>query len=146
LAGGIHMLPAAENDPVSLPVERDLLIRRQIADQLHLVRLAEFVFQGDRLLAREHTPFKRLSASDYLPHLLLDLRQVFIRNRPWQLEIVIESVLDRRPDGVLHPRKQLPHRLGHDVGSGVAEPVVLIVRVHMFAPVLEWWSNGVLEY
>ena len=45
------------------------------------------------------------------------------RERLGQREVVVEAVLDGRPDGVLGPGDQVAHGLGHDVRRRVAEDV-----------------------
>ena len=61
----------------------------------------------------------------------LDGRQVVVGERrpARQLEVVVEAVLDRRPDRELGPGEQLGDGLGHDVGRGVAQHVATGVGV-----------------
>ena len=44
-----------------------------------------------------------------------------------QLEVVVEAVLDGRPDGELRAREQAGHRLGQHVGRRVAQHVTALV-------------------
>ena len=57
---------------------------------------------------------------DRLAHPLLDRRQVVGRQRPGQEEVVVEAVLDGRPDAELRAREQVEDGLGQDVGGAVA--------------------------
>ena len=57
---------------------------------------------------------------DGLVHARLDGRQVVRRQRPRQVEVVVEAVGDGRPDAQLRAREQVHHRLGHDVRGRVA--------------------------
>ena len=62
---------------------------------------------------------------DALAHPRLDGREVVGRQRPRQLEVVVEAVVDDRTDAELRAREQVQHGLGHDVGGGVAHRVEL---------------------
>ena len=57
------------------------------------------------------------------PHLGLDALQVVVAEvgPAGQLEVVVEAVLDHRPDGVLGAGPQPADGLGHDVGGGVPQ-------------------------
>jgi hypothetical protein len=57
---------------------------------------------------------------DALAHPRLDRGQVVRRERAGQLEVVVEAVVDHRPDPELRPREQVEHRLGQDMRGGMA--------------------------
>ena len=63
---------------------------------------------------------ERMVGGDALAHPLLDRGQVVGRQRPGQLEVVVEAVIDDRPDPELRAGEQVEHRLGQDVRGGVA--------------------------
>ncbi len=73
-----------------------------------------------RLLARPHLLGEGFVAGDDLAHLFLDGVEVFRRERLVAEEIVIEAVLDHRPDGDLRARPQCLHRFGEHVRGVMA--------------------------
>ena len=62
---------------------------------------------------------------DDLSHALLDLFEVFVRDLLGQLEVIIEPVLDGRPDRVLRFGIEFQHGLRHDVRRRVADFIEL---------------------
>ena len=115
------MRPAAEVVPVAVIIDRDLFARRQVADQLGLVGLADLLEMPDRLVARPHlAPGRQVPRHD-LAHLRFDLRQIVGRERRVAREVVIEAVLDRRADGDLGAGKQLLHRHREQMRGVVAD-------------------------
>ncbi len=115
------MRTAAQIDPVSLTVQRDRLGRRQILNELGLVLLALGLEEGDGLVAVDHGALELRAAADDVPHLCFDGREIVGRERLVAGEIVIETVLDRRPDGDLGAGIELLHRLGQNVCGVVAD-------------------------
>src|SRR5919202_668265 len=115
----LQVRPAAEVGEVPLRVEGDRSLGG--VDELDLVRL---------VLLQE--PLPRLGRADFLapplaslrqlaPDLLLDSRQGLLADRLRKLEVVVEAVLDRRPDRDLHARVKTPHRLGEEVRRRVTQ-------------------------
>src|SRR5579884_753831 len=103
----LQVRPATEVGEASLPVDRDLALGR--VHELELVRVV-----------REELPC--LVPRDLLPHpfaplgqlavdLGLDPLQVLLPDRLRKVEVVVEAVLDRRPDRELDPRVEPSHRL-----------------------------------
>ncbi len=92
-------------------------------DDLDLVGLVGEQLQAllDRVLLAD----EGLVLGDDLPHARFDPAQVVLAEMApaGQLEVVVEAVLDRRPDGVVGARPQVGHRLGQHVGGGVAQNV-----------------------
>ena len=115
------MRPTTEIEPFALPVDRDRLARRQVADQLGLEPLAARLEKRDRLLARPHLAAERTLCGDDLAHPRLDGGEILWRERRVAGEIVIEAVLDRGPDGDLGAGMQRLHRLGQHVRRIVAD-------------------------
>ena len=75
---------------------------------------------------------ERHVGSDDLAHLLLDDGEVFRRQAAREVEVVVEAVLDGRPDGELRLREQRKHGLRHDVRRRMSHPrQALIFRIHM---------------
>ena len=116
-----HVRAAAQVDPVALAVERDRLAFGQIADQLGLVALAPALEEADRLLAAPHLAREGRVAGDDLAHLAFDGREVRGRERLVAGEVVVEPVLDRRPDRHLRARVKLLHRFRQHVGGVVPD-------------------------
>ena len=77
----------------------------------------------DRRLAVHFDPLERLVLLDDPGHLGLDLREVGLRQGVLHLEIVIEALGHRRPEGQLHALEQPHDRPGHDVGAGMAQQI-----------------------
>ena len=72
--------------------------------------------------SRDHTSLVNgCVAPDDLAHLRFDLRQVLGGERLVAEEVVVEAVLDHRPDGHLRARIEVLHRLRHDVRGVVAD-------------------------
>ena len=65
---------------------------------------------------------------DALAHPRLDRGQVVRRQRARQEQVVVEAVVDDRPDPELRAREQVHHRLGQDVGGRVAHRAELAAR------------------
>ncbi len=97
------------------------------ADQLQLVRLVRQL--AARLVVADHAAAEELALLDDLPHLLLDLLQVLGGERLGHVEVVVEAVLDRRPDAELGLREQVLHRLRQHVRGRVPQDVEAIGRV-----------------
>jgi hypothetical protein len=101
--GARRVRSAAEIGERSVGVERDgldLLVAHEIVDQLDLVGLIlreeALAGRGDgHVLAHE-----RLGGLDVLAHRRLDRREVVLgdRHARREVEVVVEAVLDRRPD------------------------------------------------
>ncbi len=100
---------------------------REVVEDLDLVRLVALREEGPPLLRRQLATHERMVGRDRLGHARLDRRQVVGRQRPRQVEVVVEAVLDCRPDAELRAREQVEHRLGHHVRRGMAHRVELAV-------------------
>ena len=97
-----------------------------LVDQLKLVGLV-----GEdraRLVLGDPAALDRHVALHRAAHPPLDAREVLGRQRTRQLEVVVEAVLDRRPDRVLALREHLDHGLGEDVRGGVAHAEEALLR------------------
>ncbi len=66
---------------------------------------------------------ERVIGGDRLPHPALDRGEVVGRQRPGQLEVVVEPVVDRGPDPQPGAREQVEDRLGHHVRRRMAHRV-----------------------
>ena len=88
-------------------------------DQLELVGLAGQL--GPCLVVGHHAALEALALPDDLAHPLLDRLQVVRAERPGHVEVVVETVLHRRPDAQLRLREQLLDRLGQHVRGRVPQ-------------------------
>ena len=118
--------PAAEILEAAVAVQRDglhALVADQVLDQLDLVVLALGEEQFDRLPWRQLAALEGLVGLDVLAHRCFDPLQVLFADLyvGRELEVVVEALLDRRPDRHLRPRVELHHGLGHHVGGVVAD-------------------------
>jgi len=93
----------------------------QVVDQLHLVGLALFLKELDRLFPADLAAREGLVLRGDLRHPLLDLLQILGREGRLVVEVVVKAVLDGGPDRDLDAREQLLDRLGHDVGDAVTQ-------------------------
>ena len=102
----------------------------QIFNQLQLEGL---VFK-DLLpfLGGDDLALEGMIALDDAAHALFNLFQVFRGQRAGQVEVVIESVLDRRPDGHLAAWKFIQHRFRHHVRGRMPHPVKMGLFVLFF--------------
>jgi hypothetical protein len=135
LAGALHVRPPAQVLEGVVPVggeNRALAGRERVAvfvgaalqdvlDELQLVGL--ILEQRAGLLRGDLPADEGVVPGDDLPHPRLDPLQVLRRQGAGQIEIVVEAVLDGRPDPQLALGEHLQDRLGHDVGAGVADPI-----------------------
>ena len=100
-------------------------VLHEIVDQLDLVILA----LGDEPRPRrgdiDVLTAERLVGVDVLAHPLLDRGEVLLgqRHAVREVEVVVEAVLDRRPDRDLDARIQLQDRFGEHVGGVVADQI-----------------------
>ncbi len=102
LGRGAKMRTAAQVVPVAMPVDRDILVRRNGSDELGFVRLADVLevrrppCRAARLRGGSGGPASTISCI-----FGFDLGQVFGREGLVAGEVVIEAVLDGRADGDL---------------------------------------------
>jgi len=121
LAGRGHVRAAAEVEPVALLVDLDLLVFRDGVDELDLEQLALVAEHALGLVARPRLLGEGFVARDDLAHLLLDGLEILRRERLVAEEVVIEAVLDHRPDGDLRARPQALHGLRQHMGGVVPD-------------------------
>ena len=127
-AGGVEMRAGAEVGELTLSVEGDVRVGRQVVDELDLVRLVLLLHVADGLLTRQLKALElQLFLAD-LAHLGLDGVEMLLRKVERRVKVVIEAVVDRRADGELDLRVQTLDGLRHHMRTGV--PVRLaILRV-----------------
>ena len=123
LAGRGHVRAAAEVDELAFRVQRDRLGGRDRRDDLRLVVLAHVLEELDRVVARHFRAQHLLVLARELGHLRFDRRNVLGREGALVREVVVEAVLDHRPDRYLRLRKQLLHRVGEQMRGRVTDDV-----------------------
>ncbi len=106
------MRTTAEIEPIALLIDLQILVRRNRIDELDLEGFAMRLEPGLGLIARPDLLGERPVAGDDLAHLLFDGREILRRERLVAEEVVIEAVLDHRPDRHLRAGKQRLHRFG----------------------------------
>ncbi len=131
LARGGQVRAAAEVAPlVAMRIERDGLAgRNDIVDDLRFVILADLPEVRDGVVLAPDFAIDGEVAIHDLLHLRFDLREVLRRERLLAREVVIEPVLDRRPDRHLRAGEKFLHGLCEDVGGIVADEVERFLRV-----------------
>ena len=99
----------------------DVLVCDEVLDQLHLVVLALGEEAFEPLHDRDVPTDKRLVRGDVLAHACLDALEVRLGQRAAirELEVVIETVLDRWADRDLDPRVELHHCARQHMGRVV---------------------------
>ena len=99
---GLQVRAAAEVGEVALRVERDRALGG--VDELDLVRLALGREALAGLVGRDLLALPGPALGELALHLGLDRLEVVVVDRRRELEVVVEAVLDRRPDRDLHAR------------------------------------------
>ena len=131
LAGALDVRPLAEVDERAVLVDRHrrhrravgLRLRGEVVEDLDLERLVALGEEGPALVRRQLAADERVVGGDALRHPRLDRGEVVGLERPVELEVVVEAVLDGRPDAELGPGEEVEDGLGHDVGGRVAHRV-----------------------
>ena len=113
------MRTAAEILEGAVGVDRDHLVRPQLADPLELERIVGKATVG--LRAVHDLADERIVPLRDLDHLLLDRLEVLGREGARHLEVVVEAVLDRRAEPDPRAREELAHRRRQDVRRAVPE-------------------------
>ena len=104
---------------VRLRVEADRALGR--LDELDLVRLTLGQEALTCLIARHDLARPLAALGELALHLRLDPLEVGVGDRLGELEVVVEAVVDRRPDRDLHARIEPPDRLGEQVRARVPQ-------------------------
>ena len=115
------MRSGAEVHKLSLLVETDLSVFRKVFDKLYFVGFV-FLFEVfNRLSSRLCKSCDGKIFFDDLFHFRLDLCKILSGDGFFAVNIVIETVVDRRSDGELHIRIKTFDRLSHDMRCGMTE-------------------------
>ena len=132
-----HVRTPAHVEPFLLAravtIEAHLFALGEALDDLFLERLAHLVEERERVGLRDRLLPKGRVPVDDREHRLLDRLEILVGEAAaGLLEVVVEAVVDRRPDRHLGAGKELLHRVRHDVGGGVADDVetVFVGRAH----------------
>ena len=113
----LQVRPAAEIGEVALRIDRDVALGG--VDELELVRIGREELLG--LVTRDLLPHPLAALGELAVDLGLDLLQILLADRLREVEVVVEAVLDRRPDRELHARIELRHGLREQVRGRVTE-------------------------
>ena len=139
-AGRGHVRPAAQVDEgVGVPVGADTTDRRRRRPRRRPVPTASMISCLKGWSAKISSPSSSVCSwrTKGWSSLMIARISASIRSRSsslkWapsgQLEVVVEAVLDHRPDGVLGARPQAADGLGHHVGGRVAQHLAAGVGV-----------------
>ncbi|MCY1534509.1 hypothetical protein D9M68_698850 [compost metagenome] len=121
LACAGHVGAAAQIFECAFAVERHIFVARDAGNDFGLVVLPHALEIRHGFVARQHAAHHRLVLVGKLGHALFDRHQIIGREGPLVREVVEEAVLDHRADGHLRVREQLLHRIGQQVGGGMAD-------------------------
>ena len=115
----LQVRAAAEVDEVTLAVEGDRPVRG--VDELDLVGLS-FRFEDPAgLVAIDLRALPGSTLGDLFADLVLEPPEILLVDRLGELEVVVEAVLDRRPDRDLRPRVEAAGRLREQVSGRVSQ-------------------------
>ena len=116
----------APTSMISLPSSASLLPLRSTSSSLNGSPASSSRAASSEAYSRRDEPLLGL---DDLAHRLLERLEVLGRERPLDLEVVVEAVGDRRADPELGVGEQLLHRLGQHVRGGVADHRAAVLGV-----------------
>ena len=111
----------------------------ELFDLVDLVVLVPFAEERERLGHAHHAMLERRVLLHDIAHLRLDLAEVIGRERARKIEVVVETVRDRRPESELRTGEKIEDGAGHDVRGRVPQRVELFVAVVGFA--LGFWHG-----
>src|SRR5207244_4301048 len=100
--------------------------RMDLGDLVVLLALAE---KCERIRDGEVLVLEREILADDLSHALFDLRQVLFRERPREVEVVVEAVRNRRPETEFGLREELEHGASHHMRGRMPQRVELFAAV-----------------
>src|SRR4030095_4437333 len=115
----LEVRATAEIGEVTLGVEGDRSLGR--IDELDLVVLALRLEAPPCLVATDLLALPRASFRELPAHLLLDALERLLADRLGELEVIVEAVLDRRPDGDLDAWIEMPDGLRKEMRGRVPE-------------------------
>ena len=121
VAGVRDMRPTAHVDVFLVVVQRDFLAFRNLVDDLHLVSLTASLEYFACPLASHDFAQHVVVLCDQFLYLDLDLLKVFLGEGFFASDVVIESVLDDRPDRHLGVWIQLLDRLSQHMSQRMAQ-------------------------
>ena len=119
-AGRRHVRSAAEIDEVALTVKRNHFTRRNRFDDFRLIVFAHILEELHGGVAIHFAAFDRNVLLHEFMHTRFNRRQIFRREGTFELEVVIETVFNRRSDRHLSRREQFLHGLCHEVRRRMA--------------------------
>ena len=121
LAGMLQVRAATQIDEIPALIHRNGLTFGNVGQTFEFERL---VFPGKERLgffATHFAAFERQPPPDQFLHRLFDLLEIVGTEPVLHIEIVVKSVLRRRPDIETHIRKQFLHGSRHHVGGTVPQ-------------------------
>ena len=116
---GGNVRAAAQVEEGAVLVDGDHLVVAHLLQPLQLERVVGE--EVPALLLRNAAALEGMVARDHLPHAGLERLQILGREGLVDLEVVVEAVVDGRPEADAGPRPQLAHRGGEDVRGRVAQ-------------------------
>jgi hypothetical protein len=106
------------------------LVGRRFLDELDLQRLIGFLEKAKSLFFCHFCAYERIVLGHYLPHTLFDFRQVFLSERSWCEEVVVEAVVDGRTNAKLHLWEKVLYSRGEYMRRAVAECGKRVIFAH----------------
>ena len=122
LSGVRNVRAAAEIDEFALSVKAEFTVLGQAGfDVFALEFLLEVAAELQSLFAVHVEAFERLGFFDDLLHLSFDLREVFLADRSFQIEVVVKACAGRRAERQADAFIKPHDRSSHDVSTRVTE-------------------------
>ena len=85
---------ATQIHPLTLPIDRNLLVLGQVFDDLDFIMLPHVAEDFDRFIARGHNPLNAQIVGGELDHARLNFIEVLERKIMTRCKIVVETILD----------------------------------------------------
>ena len=136
MTGRRHMWTTAKVHELTLRINGNRLSIRKAFDQLHLVMLPTSFKELHCLLLREVAAGDGKLAFRDFARALLDVLEIFRRERPIVGKVIIKTVFQSRPDRQLSGGKKFFHGLRHDVCAAMP------VDFPAFGSVESKWIDG----
>src|SRR5262249_46295151 len=114
--------PPAQIDEFALAIEtKGRVLLQVVIDVFDLVPLSQVMAQGTGLRSRTFEAFEGFSVCDDAPHFLFNAWKIFFPNGGCDVDVVVEAVLEARPERQLHAGEETHDRASHHMGAAMAQ-------------------------
>ena len=116
---GIKMRASAQIGEVTLFVEADYCIFRQVVDEFNFVGFFQFFHKFDCFCTRKFKAFQFEFFFANFTHFAFESSQIFRSKRSRSIKVIVEAVVDARTDCQLNFRMQTFHSLRQYMGASM---------------------------